>query len=183
MKEALSATWVRADMKKQGLVLTGLSTTQTGRLLLSEIQTEGIRFHTVQTRMNWSICKQCINNVSFTFTLLMKRVSDSLLMLVRGSSRLWFRGEMTGEKCFIHVFKHWWGWSVFSITSQKERSVPSGQGLDLKAHWHSKLNSLLSVYCYCVMYGLYVCVSKNKRYSHIRQPWFQQVKEHCRLFA
>ncbi len=137
-------------------------TTQTGRLLLSEIRTEGIHFHTVQTRMNWSICERCINHVNFTFTLLMKRVSDSLLMLVRGSSRLWFRGEMTGEKCFIHVFKHWWGWSVFSITSQKERSVPSGQGLDLKAHWHSKLNSLLSVYCYCVMYGLYVFVSKNK---------------------
>jgi len=71
----------------------------------------------------------------------MKRVSDPPLMLGRNNrqppwgGRPWFRGEMTDEKCFIHVFKHWWGWSVFSITSQKEWSVPSGQGLDLKVHW------------------------------------------------
>lgn len=105
-------------------------TTQTGRLLLSEIRTEGICFHTVQTRTNWSICKRCINNVSFTFTLLMKRVSDPLFMLVRGrlkkqqlwGGRLWFRGEMT-VRSVLYTFLNTDGAEVSFRSPHKRREV------------------------------------------------------------
>lgn len=82
----------------------------------------------------------------------MKRVSDPPHAREPADYDLEVRWQR--RSVFIHVFKHRWGWSVFSITSQKERSVPSGQGLDLKVHWHSKLNSFCqsTVTAWCMDY-------------------------------